>query len=126
MAIERDLLQALSRTVRNRRQREAITRELRSHLEETRRELELAGLSAAEAERESRARLGSAELIASDFGPVYRPSRRFQLGLACGLAGALILGMFGVSGSLASATTTRKAVPSHLHRHPHQRHLHRG
>lgn len=112
MSIEREIMEELSRGVRSRRRRESIARELRSHLDETRRELEAGGMPADEAHLESQARFGDPAQIASEFSRVYRPSRRLQVGLAFGLAGTLILGAFGVSGSLAAANNAHKS-PSH-------------
>ncbi|HLJ67337.1 MAG TPA: permease prefix domain 1-containing protein [Chloroflexota bacterium] len=109
------------------RRKQAIARELRSHLEESRRELELAGLDPHEAALESVNRFGDPKEIISGFERAYRPSRRAQLGLAFVLASGMILGVYGVGGTLASATTARHQTPAHhvtkaaLHR-PHSHH----
>jgi hypothetical protein len=93
-----------------RRRRTAIARELHDHLEESRRELELAGWSPEDARRESLERLGDLEEIADGFEQVYRPPRRKQIGLACGLASVLVFGVWGIGGQLASATSAHRAV----------------
>lgn len=95
------------------RRRQSIERELRSHLEETRRELELSGWRPEEAERESLNRLGDPREIADGFARVYRPSRRTQVGLAMALATGMLLGMWGIGGSLASATSAHSRVHAH-------------
>ncbi|MGH2449011.1 MAG: permease prefix domain 1-containing protein [Chloroflexota bacterium] len=97
------------------RRREAIARELRSHVGEAKRELEQAGWDPAAAEQEGLARLGDPTDIAREFHRVYQPSRRNQIGLAFALAGALVLGMFGLSGPLASATSAHHAPAHHTH-----------
>ena len=108
--MERDVVDDLARSLPvSRRRRRAIQRELRSHLEEACLELERAGWSPDDARQESLARLGNREEIAEAFGQVYRPRRRKQFGLAVGLAGALLLGVYG-GGTLASATSAHKAT----------------
>jgi hypothetical protein len=102
--MERDILNELSHSLRlSRRRRQAITRELQTHLVEARRDLELAGWHPDDAARESVARLGDPDEIATEFVRVDRPPRRKTLGLAFGLAGALLVGAYGASGTLASA-----------------------
>jgi hypothetical protein len=101
----------------SRRQRQAIERELRAHLEDTRRELQLSGWHPDDALRESLARLGNPEEIVEQFTDVYRPPRRRQLGLALGLSGALFLGAFGAGASFASATSAHHQPASHTARH---------
>jgi len=98
-----------------RRRRSAIERELRTHLEETREELLAAGWKNEDAERESFARFGSPEEVAAGFVHVYRPGHRRRLGLALGLSGALLIGAYGASGTLASARTATHHAPSHAH-----------
>ena len=95
----------------SRRRKRSIARELQAHLEDTRHELERAGWSPDAAIRESEARLGDLDEIAHEFDRVYRPNRRTRVGLAFGLAGALLLGAYG-SGSLASATSAHKPTPT--------------
>jgi hypothetical protein len=99
------------------RRRRAIARELRTHLAESQRELELAGFSSEEAARESVKRLGSQEEIAQAFVAVHRRSRRSTIGLAFGLATAVMLGVFGAGGTLASSASqhavhAKRSAPS--------------
>lgn len=65
------------------------------------------------AQREALVRLGDPAEIAEDFTQVYRPPRRFKLGLAFGLAGALLLGAYGASSTLASTSSHHRA-PAHV------------
>lgn len=124
--MERDIIDDLARCLPvTRRRRHAISRELRSHLEETRRELELAGWGPEEAARESLSRLGDLDEIASEFARVYRPSRRTRIGLAFALAGTLLVGAYGASGTLASATSTHHPSPVHAHAAQHHCTRHR-
>lgn len=106
----------ISRAIRGRRRRDAILRELESHLDASRHDLLHAGYTLDEAQRESLLRLGDPVCIAADFHEVYRPARRSQIGVAFALAGALVLGMLTLGGSLASATTTH-----HMHSPSHDR-----
>jgi hypothetical protein len=109
--MERDILNELSHSLRlPQRRREAITRELRAHLAEAQRDLELAGWHPDDAAHESLSRLGDTDEIAAEFVRVYRPSRRKKLSLAFGLAGVLLVGAYGASGTLASATSTHHQV----------------
>jgi hypothetical protein len=80
--------------------------ELRSHLQEAQQELEQAGWRPDDAARESLLRLGDPSEIVDGFEQVYRPSRRKQLGLAFALATGMLLGVYGIGGSLASAKPT--------------------
>jgi hypothetical protein len=122
--MSRDVIDQWSRSLRvSRRRRRAITLELRSHLQEAQAELVQAGLSPEEAARESLVRLGDPGEIVEGFEQVYRPSRRKQLGLAFALATGMLLGVYGIGGSLASAKPTTShhalkhtAVHSTLHR----------
>lgn len=125
----RDTIDQLSRSLRvSRRRRRAISLELRSHLQETQQELERAGWRPDEALRESWRRLGDPSEIVDGFEQVYRPSRRKQLGLALTLATGLLLGVYGIGGSLASAKPTSvrhgvqharvHAAPLAVHRAP--------
>jgi hypothetical protein len=106
-----------SRSLRvSRRRKRAIVAELHSHLQESQRELELAGWHPEDAARESLRRLGDPSEFIGEFEQVYRPSRRKQLGLAFALATGMLLGLWGIGGSLASATSTsphHKALPAH-------------
>src|SRR5437660_713849 len=97
-----------------RRHRAKIARELASHMEEARRDLQLAGWTPEEAARESVARLGDPKEIIQEFERVYRPSARRRVGLAFGLAGMLLVGVYGASGPLASARSAHHAVSVHV------------
>lgn len=101
--------------------RAAIARELSAHLEESQRDLELAGLQSEEAAREASRRLGDPLEIADGFSRVHRAPRRTQLLLAFGLASALGLGAFGVSNSLASSAHAAHAhaAPAHSVKRAH-------
>ncbi|GAC1320182.1 MAG: hypothetical protein NVS2B16_03740 [Chloroflexota bacterium] len=85
----------------------AIAREIKSHLDESRRDLLLAGWDWDTAEAESVRRLGDVAEIADGFRRVYRPTRMRTLTLALALAGAGVAGAYGASGGLASATMVR-------------------
>lgn len=112
--MERTVVDELLHSLRvPRRRRQTISRELQSHLEDTQRDLTLAGWSPEGAERESVARLGSPEEIADGFSHVYRGSRRTQVGLAIALATGMLLGVWGIGGSLASATSTHQRSAHH-------------
>lgn len=112
---ERDVIDEIV-TRLPRRRRTGVALELQAHLEETRQELLASGWQDDEARRESVARLGDPQDIATAFGQVYRPKRRARLGLAFGLAGALLLGVYG-TGALASATSAHKVTPRIKHAH---------
>lgn len=99
----------------SRRRRRAIERELRTHLEETQHELISAGWTREDAERESIARFGNLEEIAAGFAHAYRPGHRRRLGLAFGLSGALLVGAYGASGTLASAGSATHHAPNLTH-----------
>lgn len=117
----RDIIDDVIRTLRVPPRRQAgIERELRAHLEDTQRDLQLAGWTPEAAKEESVARLGDPREIAAGFERVYRPSRRKQVGMAFALAGGLLMGAYGASGGLASATAThhaKAAQVSHLTHH---------
>jgi hypothetical protein len=101
--------------LRGRRRRE-VERELASHLEEARRDLEQAGMSSEEAERESLVRFGDPCEIADGFARVYRPRLSARLAVACGLAASLFVGAYS-SGAFASGASSHHAhATSH---HPH-------
>lgn len=108
------------RTLRGHRRRE-IERELASHLEDTRRELWLAGLPPAEAERQSLERLGDLAEIADGFERVYRRGWSTRLALAFGLAGTLLVGAYS-SGAFASGASAHHGagVPAHTRTVSHQ------
>ncbi len=109
----RDMMDHWVQTLRlPRRRRQDITRELQAHLDESRRDLLLAGWQPEDATRESIERLGDPAEIAEGFQRVYRPSRRNQFGLAVALATAMVLGVYGIGGGLVSAN------PSRVHHHP--------
>jgi hypothetical protein len=125
--MERDVVDQVSALLRlPRRRRQIISRELRTHLEESRRDLQLSGMPADQAAREGIARLGDPHEIAGAFGEVYRPSRRRRVGLAFALAGALLTGAYGFSGTLASATSSAHHRPAVQIRVTHQSHHHRS
>ncbi|HEX6508537.1 MAG TPA: permease prefix domain 1-containing protein [Chloroflexota bacterium] len=115
----RDTIEQWGQSLRvSRRRRRTIVMELRSHLQESQQELELAGWKPDDAARESLRRLGDPLEIVESFEEVYRPSRRKQLGLAFALATGMLLGVYGIGGSLASATSTpahHKAPTTQLH-----------
>ena len=113
----RESIEEWGRTLRvSKRRKRAIFMELSSHLQETQLELEQAGWRSDDAIRESLVRLGDPTEIVDGFAQVYRPSRRKQLGLAFALATGMVLGVYGVGGSLASATpTTHQHVSHHAH-----------
>jgi hypothetical protein len=103
--MERNGLDDLIRTLRlPRRRRTAIARELRAHIEDTQRDLQLAGWHPEQAAREAHQRLGDAQEIAAAFAEVYRPSRRTRVGLGLAVATGMLLGIYGLGGNLASAT----------------------
>lgn len=113
--MEQDVIEQVTRSLRLPRRRcTAIGRELRAHLEDAQRDLQLAGWRPEDAARESAARLGEPIEIADAFSHVHRPSRRFQVGLAMALATGMLLGVYGIGGSLASATTDHHGQ-SHVH-----------
>lgn len=115
--MERDTIEELCRSLpASRRRRGSIARELRAHLEDTRRELVLDGWQPEDATRESLARLGNPDEIVDAFAHAYRPTRHRQLGLAVGLATALLLGAYGAGATLASPTS---AHTSHAAKHVH-------
>lgn len=123
--MSRDIIDQWGRSLRvSRRRRRAITLELRSHLQEAEDELVHSGWTREDAVRESLLRLGDPVEIVKGFEQVYRPSRRKQLGLAFALATGMLLGVYGIGGSLASAkpTTSQHAmkptVASQAHHRP--------
>ncbi len=102
--MSRDALEQWGRTLRvSKRRRRAITLELRSHLHEAQLELEQAGWRPEDAVRESLVRLGDPAELVDDFEHVYRPARHKQFGLAFALSTGMVLGLYGIGGSLASA-----------------------
>lgn len=109
-----------SRPVSRRRQA-AIARELSGHIEETHRDLILAGWQPTEALSEARRRLGDGNEIAAAFTEVYRPSRRVQLSLALTLATGMLAAGYGLGGTLASATAVHLPVIAHVHQLPSKR-----
>lgn len=105
--MSRDVIDQWSRSLRvSGRRRRAISMELRSHLQAAQEDLERAGWHPEDAARESLVRLGDPSEIVDGFEQVYRPSRRKQLGLAFALATGMLLGVYGIGGSLASAKPT--------------------
>jgi len=111
--MSRDVIDQWSRSLRvSRRRKRAITLELRSHLQEAQQELEQAGWRPEDAARECLRRLGDPDDIMEGFDQVYRPSRRKQLGLAFALATGMLLGVYGIGGSLASAKPTTSQHPA--------------
>lgn len=95
------------RALRGRRRRE-IERELAAHLEDTQRELRLAGSSPTEAERQSLERLGDISEIADGFARVYQTRWSTRLALAFGLAASLVVGAYS-SGAFASGASAHHA-----------------
>jgi hypothetical protein len=117
MIMGRDAIEELTRSLRvSGRRRRSIERELRAHLEDSRTELELAGLTPPDAARESISRLGDPDEIVTQFDTVYQPKRRTQIGLALALASAMVLGVLGIGGTLANATSAhhKPAQQSHV------------
>jgi hypothetical protein len=115
--MHQDILSDLTRSLRvTRRRKTAITRELQSHLQDVREDLIRSGWSPGDAAREAAARLGDPTDLAREFSGVYRPSRRGRLGMALVLASGMLLGAYGIGGSLASATAVHKHV-THTTRH---------
>jgi hypothetical protein len=113
MIMGRDAVEQLTGSLKvSRRRRRSIERELRAHLEDSRRELELTGLTSVDAARESLSRLGDPDEIVTQFDTVYRPSRRTQIGLALALASGMVLGVLGIGGSLANATSAAHHKPA--------------
>jgi hypothetical protein len=115
-----DLTHALPR-----RRRAAIARELRAHVEDARRDLQLAGWHPDAAAREAEERLGDTGEIADAFAQVYRPSRRTRMGLALAVALGMLLGIYGVGGNLASAHAGKTQLHTiRAHAHVHKAALH--
>jgi hypothetical protein len=113
--VSRDFIDQWGRSLRvPKRRRRAIVLELRSHLQEAQDELIEAGWRPEDAARESVLRLGDPVEMVEGFEQVYRPSRRKQLGLAFALATGMLLGVYGIGGSLASAKPT---VSHHATKH---------
>lgn len=111
-----DIIEQVGRSIRaSQRRRHAIERELRAHLEDAQMDLLRSGMTADEAVRESISRLGDPSDIAREFDSVYRPKRRTQIGLALALATGMILGVYGIGGSLASATPQHHSSVQHPH-----------
>src|SRR5579872_920213 len=118
--MEANPIEELSRGLRlSRRRRQTIERELETHVEDARRDLELAGWSPESARRESFERLGDPGEIAQGFERAYRPRRKNQIGLSVALATGLIMGVYGIGGSLASARSVHHAPTriSHIQVH---------
>lgn len=114
----RDNLEHWSASLRlSRRRRQAIVREIHSHLEEAQDELRRAGWSPEDAARESFTRFGDPAEIATAFEEIYRPSRRKQLALAFALAGSMLVGAYGIGGSLASASPRHSTGTTHAVKH---------
>jgi hypothetical protein len=112
--MERTIVDQLSHAL-PRRRRAAIARELRTHVEDAQRDLQLAGWHPDEAVREAEVRLGDPEEIATAFAQVYRPSRRTRVGLALAVATGMIFGIYGLGGSLASAHAGKTQVHQVVH-----------
>lgn len=106
----------------SRRRRRRIAQELYDHVEDVQLELQACGWNAEAAERESLARLGDMNDIVEGFGDAYRPARARQVGLACGLAAALLVGGYGIGGNLASATSVHHTAPAVAHAKAHLKH----
>jgi hypothetical protein len=118
----RDAIEQATRSIRvSQRRRESIERELRTHLEDRRAELESSGLTAEDATIEVLSRFGDPDEIASSFDLIYRPNRRTQITASIALAGMMLLGVYGLGGSLASATSAHHrptATPHVAHQSP--------
>jgi hypothetical protein len=97
-----------------RRRKNAIARELASHVADARHDLVLSGWKAEDADREALIRLGDPQDLADAFTVVHRPSRRAQFGMAAALATGMILGVYGIGGSFASARAVRSAPHHHV------------
>lgn len=109
--MEQDLFDELDRSLPlSKGRRRTILRELRDHLQDAQIDLQLAGTPPKQAASESLTRLGDPEEIAQGFVAAYRRPRRRHLGLALGLAGALLLGAYGAGATLASSPA--KHAPS--------------
>lgn len=91
----------------------AIERELASHVAESRHELLLAGWRPEDADREALSRLGEPVELAEAFTRVHRPARRLRFGMAMVLATSMLLGAYGLGGQFASAHAIHPAR-SHL------------
>lgn len=116
--MQQDVIDELANSLPlQRSRRRAIARELRTHLEETRRELELSGWQPEEAARESLRRFGDPAQIVEEFSRMHQPRRRRQLGLALGLAGALLLGAYSAGATLASSPARHHRAAVHVQPH---------
>ncbi len=113
--MQRDDLEELARSLPVPPWRRAsIARELRNHVEEAQADLLIGGWPEEDAPREARARLGDPNEIATAFAAAYRPSRRARAGVALALAGGMLLGVFGVSGTLASSQSSHRMPAAHI------------
>ncbi|MGH2442405.1 MAG: permease prefix domain 1-containing protein [Chloroflexota bacterium] len=116
MALDRDIIEKLGSSL-TRRRRTRIARELRSHIAESSRDLRMSGWDPESAAREAESRLGDMGEIASAFSDVYRkPKRRTQLALAISLATGMLLGVYGIGGTFASARVAHHPAPAAHHR----------
>lgn len=121
--MERETIDTLTRRLPvSRRRRDAISRELQSHLEDARRDLELAGWHPEDAHREVVARMGDPAEVFEEFSAVYRPRRRLRLGIAFALAGSMLLGAYGIGGTLASARAAQHPAHHAVQRHARSAH----
>lgn len=93
-----------------RRKRRAIARELRGHLEDSQRELTLAGWDPEAAKNESARRLGDPDEITRNFDDVYRRPRHLKVGLAVALATGLLVGAYGGGAAAFNGSTHTHAV----------------
>jgi hypothetical protein len=111
----RDAIDQVTRSIRvPSPKRQLIERELRAHLEDSRRDLEMGGMSHEDAVREAVERLGDPTDIAVSFDAVYRPNRRSQLGVAVLLASTMLFGAFSVGSTLAGASSAHPAKHAHV------------
>lgn len=121
--MEPNPLEDLTHRIRlSRHHKSAIARELASHVAEARRDLVLSGWNADDAGREALARLGEPDELADAFTRAHRPSHRNQFGMALALAIGMILGVYGIGGSFASATAVHAGHhhASIAHDRPHR------
>ncbi len=115
MTVSRSDIEQWARALRiSRRRRRDIAIELQSHLLESQQELERAGWRTEDAERESLLRLGDPTEIVEGFEQVYRTPRKKQFALAVALATGMLLGAYGLGGSLASAKPSVSHSSTHI------------
>ncbi|HZT95971.1 MAG TPA: permease prefix domain 1-containing protein [Chloroflexota bacterium] len=116
-----DVFEALSGRLRMRpKTRDQVLRELRTHLDDARMELEAAGQPTAEAERESLRRFGDPVEIGRMLSIVHRrPTRRTRLVLVATFAVATLSAGFGAVGTLAAHPAAHHHAAYHHAAHHH-------